>query len=212
MSIPDLGTMLRLSEIRQGDLVRVRSVHTFYGRSIRRAVGSWANHDAMICRWNGHWYVGDAIYPRAQLTPLGELLRDVVEGRAEVRFARPWDATIEQGERAACWWIKNVCGSWYDVWAILRLLPKALIGDLFPWPAGWEFAWYCTEGVRQAWVEATKGEHLPRGYDYWGKANATPRTTEKRVADERLIDRTAKIVQASWLSTSVDGQLALRAP
>lgn len=206
------GDVFNFNELREGDIIHVRRPGSFIGRMIRRAVKSWGNHDALAVMFCGHWYVGDAVHPQAQLTPLKELAGELAAGGLEVRVYRPWNGTRDQGEAAAAWWIKNACGAWYDWGAYPRLLLKALVGDWLPWAAGWKWAWYCTESVRLAWVQATQCEALPRGVDFWRNNNPTPRTTEKRVEDELLVDVTARVAWPAWLQRSEDGFLAIGAP
>lgn len=193
--LPAVGTVFDLTALRDADIFHPRRRGNELSGAIRRAVGSWGNHDALACRFNGHWYVGDATHPQARLTPLAEYARDLVDGEIELRIYRPRYTTAAEATAAAAWWMREVNGTWYDWAAYPRLLLKSVLGDLLPWPAGWEWAWYCTESCRQAWIEATKSAELPRGMDFWRKTNPTPRTTEKRVEDGALVDVTAKIIR-----------------
>lgn len=189
------ATIFDLAALREGDIFHPRRTGNMLSTGIQRAVGSWGNHDALLCRWQGHWYVGDATHPQARLTPLADYARDVATGRIELRVYRPYDTGPEAGAAAAAWWMRTINRTWYDWAAYPRLLLKSLLGDLLPWPAGWEWAWYCTESCRMAWIEATKSEALPAGFDYWRKENPTPRTTEKRAEDGMLVDVTALVLR-----------------
>lgn len=195
------------NELRSGDIIRVRRYRSGQHVSalsylIRKAIGSWASHDALAVIINGNFFVGDAVPPVAQPTPMPALLDEIALGKVEIRVARPYNATRQQGEAAAAWWMANVNGTPYDFGAYPRLLLKALVGDRCPWPVGWEWAWYCSEGVRGAWQHAT-------GRDYWGKNSPTPRTTENRIRQEYLQDVTGVVAWPRWLHRSCDGQLAI---
>ena len=166
-----------LEFLRAGDIVHARS-NTFLGACIRRAVGSWGNHDAIVCvDANGVLRIGDAEPPRANLAQLHQYEEALAAGvLTGVRVYRPaamlGDAL--DGVKAARWWTVRVQGRPYDFHAIGRLLIKSIVGDRFPWPCGWNWAWYCTEGVRDAW-------RIGAGRDLYLKNNPTPRTTELRV-------------------------------
>lgn len=212
MRIPSVGidpfTVFNPNELRAGDIIRVRRYTSAGRRSgisylIRRAIGSWASHDALAVIVNGNTFVGDAVSPRARPVPICELAREIVDGEVEVRVCRPYNAIATQGQWAAAWWMTHVNGAWYDWGAYPRLLLKALVGDRCPWPVGWEWAWYCSEGVRDAWRHVT-------GRDYWGKASPTPRTTENRVRSEHLQDVTGVVAWPDWIWPSVDTKLAIR--
>jgi hypothetical protein len=184
---PIVGKVFDLAKLRQGDILHVRR-DGIMGALIRLAVGSWGNHDAIAVKMGGHWWVGDALHPQARLTPLADYEREIMAGVCQVVVYRPLSGTVEQGQAAAAWWKQHVIGSYYDWLAFPRLLLKSIVGDLFPWPSGWEWAWYCTEGVREAWRNATISAELPNGMDFWAKNNPTPRTTEKRAADGTLVE------------------------
>jgi hypothetical protein len=164
--------------IRSGDILHVRSTG-FIPRCIRRAVHSWGNHDALLVRPEMDLCAGDSVFPRACCTPLSDYDSRISTGDTFVMVLRPANATTVAGSLAAAWWIRNIQGRPYDIGAYPRLLLKSLIGDLCQWPAGWEWAWYCTEGCRDAWRNGS-------GLDPWQKTNPTPRTTEKRLLAENF--------------------------
>lgn len=172
------------SRLLPGDIIHKRS-HSALGWAIRSAISSWGNHDAIVLPW---FYVGDSIGGPAVKTHIREYERQLARGECEVRVYRPLNSTPAIGLAAAQWWEANVLGKPYDYMAYPRLIAKALTCDLLPWPAGWEWAWYCTEGVRDAWRAI--------GLDPWNKNNPTPRTTEKRVIEGRLLDVTDQVMVA----------------
>jgi hypothetical protein len=170
---PDLRSAVAAGLIWPGDILHVRSL-TILGWAIRRAIGSWGNHDAILLFQDGRIVVGDATWPKCRCTPLEDYQRRFDRGTAQYFVLRPTAALHKavSGHIAAVWWQQNVRRKWYDLGAYPRLIAKAIVGDLCQWPAGWEWAWYCTEGCRGAWQAA--------GLDPWAKTNPTPRTTEKR--------------------------------
>jgi hypothetical protein len=159
--------------IRSGDILHVRTTG-FLGLAIRRAIGSWGNHDALLVRPEMDLCAGDSQWPHAKCTPLADYDSRILTGNAFVIVYRPTGSTMAHGSLAAAWWIRNCQGRPYDIGAYPRLMLKALLGDLCQWPAGWEWAWYCTEGCRDAWRNGP-------GLDPWQKTNPTPHTTEKRL-------------------------------
>lgn len=164
---------------RPGDILHVRTKSPL-GWAIRRAIGSWGCHDAIIVPPYYELAAGDATIPKAVCTPLAHYWQRILRGKCKAVLLRPADIAPDQGRQAAQWWLQNVQGKPYDIAAYPRLLAKAIVGDLCPWPAGWEWAWYCTESCRDAYLHAC-------GLDLWGKNNPTPRTTEKRYAEGKFI-------------------------
>jgi hypothetical protein len=172
------------STLLPGDILHKRS-HTLLGWTIRTAISSWGNHDALVLPG---FYVGDAQGGPAVKTHIHEYEREIARGACEVRVYRPINATPALGMAAANWWEAKVLGKPYDYMAYPRLIAKALTFDLLPWPVGWQWAWYCTEGCRDAWAAT--------GLDPWHKNNPTPGTTEKRVIEGRLVDVTDQVMWA----------------
>lgn len=164
--------------IQSGDIV-----HSFtdlwFPRRIKQALGSWGSHDAIIVRPENELCIGESIHPRATCTPLAEYDAKIARGLTQAIVLRPTGSTPAQGSLAAAWWLQNVLGKPYDWASFPRLMLKCLVGDRCQWPAGWEWAWYCTEGVRDAWRNGP-------GLDPWQKNNPTPRTTEKRFVSGAL--------------------------
>jgi hypothetical protein len=174
------------STLLPGDIIHKRSA-TLLGWTIRTAISSWGNHDALVLPW---FYVGDARGGGpAVKTHIHEYEREMARGECEVRVYRPLNATPALGLAAAQWWEENILGKPYDYMAYPRLIAKALTFDLLPWPVGWQWAWYCTEGCRDAWRAV--------GLDPYHKNNPTPGTTEKRLVEGRLVDVTDKVMIAS---------------
>jgi hypothetical protein len=165
--------------IQSGDILHVRNAH-FIGRAIRRAIGSWGNHNGIFVRPEAELCIGESTWPRSQCTDLATYDTRINSGDTQVLVLRPTGvypaiggATAMQGSLAAAWWLRNAQGRPYDLGAYPRLLLKSIFGDICQRAAGWEWAWYCTESCRDAWRNGP-------GLDPWQKTNPTPRTTEKR--------------------------------
>lgn len=179
---------LNTDVLRQGDIIE-KHTKSMEGYTIRAALSGRIvppfacdfNHDAIVVCRAGHWYVGDAEPPAARLRTLEDYGDLMTAGKCWCRVVRPVNTLTYDGAQAAAWWRDNVLGMPYDVsafpalmvdaghWA--RLLAKALWGD--NWPSSQEWAWYCTEGCRDAWRHGA-------GNDPWQKARPTPYTTQKR--------------------------------
>ena len=163
---------------------RSRTVH---GWAIRRAIGSWGNHDALVDCIHGQWYALDSQPHRARATPLEDYAAEILKERMQLRVYWPRGAHREHGCAAVWWWTRNVEGSIYDYRAIPALLLKAALGPIMVWPVGWEWTWYCTEGVADAW-------RIGAELDPWRKPFPTPRTTEKRAAQGTMEDVTQEVL------------------
>ena len=57
------------SKLREGYVVHCRAFNPF-ATAIRGIIGSYGNHDGMLIKKNGQWFVGEAINPRSTVTPL----------------------------------------------------------------------------------------------------------------------------------------------
>jgi len=186
---------MKLSEIAQPGMILNMSTTTAIGGLIRMALGkryieinggldikhNCPNHDGIVVPYRGNLYVGDAVYPRCKLTPIEDYDKEIQQGSIyNLRVLRVRVATTKQHELAAEWWLKNVLGTPYDWYAFPKLLTKALIGDLFECVAGMRWAWYCTEGVRDAFASEKVG------VKFYEKYHPTPLTTYKRMLDGKL--------------------------
>jgi len=163
------------------DILRVRHLRGFVSVVIRWVLGCWADHDAPLLMKGGKMYVGDARPGGAVLTPLGEYERMVLSGDIEVRVCRVPGLTTYDRLNANAWWQENVLHSRYDYLAYPRLFLKAIFGDVFKRAAGWEWAWYCTEGCKDMFYNTM-------GKSPWGTNNPTPGTTGKRVKGGELLN------------------------
>ena len=156
---------------------------SLFSRLIRRAIGSWGSHDAIVVSRGGVLWIGESVSPTARLTALEEYERSAAAGKCKLRVYRPAAGTAALGLAAATWWTDHILNSPYDWPAIPKLLLKGILGDRWGGQAGLEWANWCTEGVANAWREGA-------GLDCWKNANPTPRTTEKRLAEGALVDVT----------------------
>lgn len=159
-----------------------------YSAAIRRVIGSKGSHDALFVYHLGQWWVGEIIVGGGRLTPLEKYSKLMAAGKCTTAVLRMPDAQPEDRLAAQKWFIKNILGAPYDMLAIARLGIKYLFGNWSKRAAGWEWAWYCTESVRDAWSKPS----LSKNFDVWVKNNPTPRTTEKRLAAGALMDVSAE--------------------
>lgn len=170
------GTILHFRTMdEEGNLTR-------YGKLITATIGSWGTHDAMVVRHHGEWYAGDAISPFCRLTPIEDINRMLRETCTQVRlyYPAPLDGRhIALGTDAAAWWINNVQGRPYDWRGILFLGIKRFLSAI-PVIRHWEWAYWCTEGVGQAWAHGAGITSLAD--------KPTPGTVEKRAAEGHLIE------------------------
>jgi hypothetical protein len=180
--------MTKFSEIAQPGMILNMSTGTMLGGLIRAALGKafieinggvgdkkdCPNHDAIVVEYGGRLFVGDAVWPRCTLTPVKKYDEWLRTGEVyNLRLLRVRKATTLQHQQAAKWWLDNVNGKRYDIYAFPRLLWKATVGDLLPCAAGMEWAWYCSEGVKGAFDSVV--------LDIYMKNNPTPLTTYKRM-------------------------------
>ena len=185
-----------LNALHPGDIIRRRS-YTPVGWAIRASLpGCWSNHDAPWVPKGSNFYIGDAQFPKAVLTDYHAYENDLDAGKCEVRVCRPTNATLYQGIAAAKWWRDNVEGKPYDLAAypqiiyqtgrVGRIIVKAIWGK--NWPKEWEWSWYCTEGVSDAWAIGGKTDI------YGDKFQPTPLTTQKRNETGELMDITKQAI------------------
>jgi len=177
-----MPTRFNRAELREGLILHTRTPR-FVGRSIRRVLQRgypagvvWGNHDALIVGAHDSALlgVGESVPWRARVTSLEWYEEAMERGEVECRVYAVTGATRDQECGASDYYLEHVVGTWYDFAALPRLAIKSLLMDVWRKAAGWEWAWYCTEGVQTAYQAV--------GLTPWGKRNATPLTTEKRVS------------------------------
>ena len=189
------------NRIYPADIFHIRSAGK-YGDAIRRITGSVGTHDALFL--NCHT-VGESTVkpPFAHLTDLEHYEEKMRAGLVQVSILRiPF---IDMGDRYAIAdsWFKNVQGDFYDFLGIAKLWIKRKSIQMLPEDSalgekavGWEFAHWCTEGLRVSCLKAkTKAPRI----DPFGKENPTPRTTENRVRAGKLWDVTAECLTAEGM-------------
>jgi hypothetical protein len=96
----------------------------------------------------------------------------------QILAIEPTESDERQRNVAAFAWRDAVEKTLYDFLAIPRLLIKERVLNL-GFNAGWEWAWYCTEGVAEAYRRAGLA-------NLYGKRLPTPLTELKRVLDGRF--------------------------
>lgn len=157
-----------------------RLIRNCLTRWIRRDLGPsapavWGSHTALVIEIDRQLYIGDSAPPFAHATPIPEWNEKVLAGKAEIRFFVVLGSTIEQGRAASTWWVLKVQGRVYDYMAFPRLLWKCMVKSWWKRAYGWKWAWFCTEGVGEAWAHACGAAVGPLG-----SVQATPLTVEKR--------------------------------
>ena len=154
---------------------------SMYGRCIRRALGSWGNHDGIICydETTQAWYIAEALLRGGfQLTPWANYERQISRGKTSVLFLKPPTMPVNVAIQIDTDALALARAGLYKydrraIWSIfwnltLRLSLKSQR----------EWQWYCTEAV----------SNIYRRYhdDVWGLDLPTPLTTEKRIEAKKL--------------------------
>ena len=182
--------------LRPGDILHVRSAGLF-ARLIRRVCRSEGNHDAIVLPPDAPGLpllLGESLVRtgRSVVTPIGTWAAShIASGEARAAVLRFPAADPFHALGACSWWRDHVEGKPYDILAFPRLFLKATLVNVPSWSAGLPVAWYCTEGVRDAW---RNGAGAP--FDPWRQAAPTPRHTEDALRDpwSPLVDVTASCI------------------
>ncbi len=158
---------------------------------LARAYHAFTNDDPRLCPshsvlfvpdGSGRLCVGDVTLPTCKRLTMEEFARQIQCGAiANFRLFRPAGSTPEQGFKAAQWWNEKVHNAPYDIFAFPKLIAKTLFGDWIPGVAGMVWAWYCTEGNKDAWKNGG-------GMDVYHNENPTPVTTIKRWKEGTLVE------------------------
>lgn len=177
-------------KIRAGLIVHGRRIKPFVakGQAIRWALNKglrkkgwpdvWGNHDALIVGDSAGGYgIGDSEPMRAKINSLEDYEREMSLGNYAVRIFRVKAARREEEIAAADYWVKHINGTFYDFRAYPYLFIKAVFHDYSEKVAGWEWAFWCTEGVARSY---RKGPRRGSLVDPYLKKSPTPLTTEKR--------------------------------
>ena len=182
-----------------GDFFHVWSTGK-YGKQIQHVIGSVGTHDALVL---DHFHVGESTVkpPFAHRTALDVYEDRLRAGTCRVAILRIPDLTTEQRRRIADAWIEHVQGEFYDFLGIVRLGVKHLLLRALPDDSiareealGWQWAHWCTEGLRTATLKSSAG-HI----DPLGKENPTPKTVENRARDGRLVDVSLRCLSEAGL-------------
>ena len=182
--------LFNIANIRPADFFHIRSAGK-YGEEIRAVVGSAGTHDALFV--NCHT-VGESTVkpPFAHFTDLEKYEDKMRAGKVLVSVLRIPDISMADRYGIATAWCEHVKGDFYDFAGIAKLWIKRKALRLLPEDSiaredalGWEFAHWCTEGLRTACLKGTDGR-----IDPLAKENPTPRTVENRVRSGRLVDVT----------------------
>ena len=161
-----------------GAIVHVRGTG-WISRLIRRAVKSWGNHDALVCKRG----VCDAEPLFCKINTFADYQQQLDSGKISIQVLLPSDFSPFDGLKAANFWIANIDGEQYDFRAYIRLIWKSLFHTRWSKPVGDPKDFYCTEGVAVSWLQGA-------GVDLYGRNNVTPKHTEELVDSGRLVDIT----------------------
>lgn len=157
------------AKLREGWVVHCRAFNPF-AKAIRGVIGSYGNHDGMLIREDGKWYVGEAINPRSTLTPL----ENYEESDTIVRIWRCKNMTDTQHKLAAEHFYAYKLDIKYPR-SVARLWIMRFVNGL-PWaiPGQW-----CTRMVDDSLRSIVRtATDRPDGKH---KKNVTPRTYENRL-------------------------------
>jgi len=181
-----------------GAILHIRNNASAYGWMIRKAIGSWGNHNALIIRWyDDRDYIGEAIAPIAKLTHLTEYEARINDGESEVKVYLPVGYTKELGLWVSTYWCRHIKNSPYDYWGIIQL-PRKLTAQWIARKMGWQWAekqagteWgrWCTQAVQEAYLNNPQDP-----MDLYKKLNATPRTHENRVSEGVFYEYTSAAI------------------
>lgn len=177
-----MTAFFNFDELRPADIIHSLSRGKM-SRQITRVIGSKGSHDALFL--GQHAGIGESIMwpPFSSATPVDSYEDRMRSGDLQVAVLRVPGMTAPQGHAVVAAWFKHVRGTFYDFAAFPRLFIKATIADVYPKAAGWEWAHWCTEGLRVSYLSGSHGF-----IDPWAKPNPTPRTTENRLAHGALVN------------------------
>ena len=172
-----------------GYVIHVRSSN-LYARGIRAALGSWGNHDGIICydETAQTRYVAEALLRGGfQLTPWADYEREIERGKTSVLFCKPpgmpVNVAIQVNEYAMT--LARAGLYKYDRRAIWSIFWNLTLRISLKSQREWQ--WYCTEAVSNIYREYHD--------DVWGLDLPTPLTTEKRIRTNDL-QITGRIIAA----------------
>jgi hypothetical protein len=133
-----------------------------------------SSHSAMfVLDADGNLCVGNVKNPTAEWQSLDDFLFQVRSGHiSSLRIFRVKDSTENERMTAAREWNNHVHNAPYDRFAYWRLILKVFLGDWLSTDAGRKWAFYCTEGNSDSWLDA--------GRDWCHNLNPTPVTEIKR--------------------------------
>ena len=162
---------------------------------IRAGVHSESNHNAMIVRHFGTWYVAEAKPPRSCLTPIQDYQALMDSQGYEVGFYRLLTLTEDQREAAADFFIKELLNLPYPKKQRMALLAlpiyNALIdktGLLPPMRLTW-----CSQLVKRAYL--SQDPDCLDGRNGKKKKLFTPKTLENRILQHKFDDMTRYILK-----------------
>jgi len=181
-----------LDQLMIADILGVRSPSTgesvASGKTIRIALGSYTNHNAMVVSVDGVLTIIESVPPRCRYTTIQEYERKIFSG-CVVRVWRVTQEDITDEERVAVcdYAIENFLGRKYPV-SVLRLWVYRFVNNL-PWTI--KGPW-CTRVPWDGWCGIVPG--IFNRPDGKVKKNPTPRTFENRLVAGVIRDVTDEVL------------------
>lgn len=166
------------SQLQEGDLVKCRNDikgEDEYAIAIRFGLRSYSNHDAMVVKVAGNWFIAEAVSPVSKITTIEEY-QDRMSKGYKVEFYRLHDVSQEDRQRMAEYYVDNLLGLKYPRKYRMMLLASRLVNAFGLWP--YHLTW-CSQLVKRACV-AVLPDCLdgPNGKK---KRLFTPKTFENRI-------------------------------
>jgi len=181
--------------LEEGLVITGRNNKTLEAKAIRIGVHSFTNHNAMVVKKGGKWFIAEAKPPVSALTPISDYERLMNEDGYLVRFYRLQTLGKVQRRAAAAYFVDNLIGLPYPnkKKMVLLAMPiyNALVdktGILPPIRLTW-----CSELLKRACI--SQNPDCLDGYAGKKKALFTPKTIENRIMFGIFRDVTDNIVQ-----------------
>lgn len=173
------GAILHCNNSNTFSRLIIKSLTQWQRRLVRRAgipwkgVRAYASHDAICCYMAGYMGFGEMLARSGGTwTSLEQYQRKIASGESICWLLWPSEAKPVDGTRAGNnWYLYGACSP-YDYLAFFRLFIKALFFEVSDKAAGWKWAHWCTESVKDCWLHA--------GFNIYDTKNPTPLTTDHR--------------------------------
>lgn len=175
--------------LKPADVLAVRREGSEFSTTIRAILGSWTNHNSMVNLIDLRWWIGEAIYPKSQLTELTEYERQMNEGEIYVRVLRVPGLSDDVRMLVNDRFLATKLGKKYPL-SVGRLWVFRVVNKL-PWKIEGE---WCTRIVWDPFEDIVPGV-FDRPPDGAKKKNPTPRTVENRLVAGVFQDVTNQVLE-----------------